>query len=139
MSIKSNYPVPAVRIIVHDNFGRVMLLKRSDNVFKPGSWCLPGGLVDYGETVFDAARRELIEECGLKLISAHFLFYQDSLPEIKGEMHCINFYFKGKYKGEIALNEESSKIAWVFRSDINHYDIAFKNEQGLIRYWNEFC
>lgn len=40
--------------------GKILLVRRSDD----GSWCLPGGRVDFGETIEDAARRECLEETG---------------------------------------------------------------------------
>jgi 8-oxo-dGTP diphosphatase len=40
--------------------GQIMLVRRSDD----GTWCLPGGKVDFGETIEDAARRECREETG---------------------------------------------------------------------------
>ena len=41
---------------------------------------MPGGKIDYGETVEQAARKELREETALECIAARFLFHQDSLP-----------------------------------------------------------
>ena len=133
------HPIPVVRLIVPDDKGQILLLRRASTEFCPDMWCLPGGLVDYAETVEEAAGRELREECRLELISIKFLFYQDSLPPVNGELHCVNFYFDCRVQGNLKLNAESSDHAWVSRSEIAGYDIAFKNEEGLIRYWNEFC
>lgn len=129
------YPVPIVRLIVPDSAGRVLLLKRQNTSYADGCWCLPGGKVDYGVTVEGACRQELIEETGLGVLDLTFLFYQDSLPPVPGTMHGINFYFECKTSGEIRLNDESSGFAWVEPATIVHYDLAFNNEQGLLRYW----
>ena len=139
-SNKSNtpYPVPVVRLIVPDASGRVLLLKRSNTSYAPGMWCLPGGKVDYGMTVEEACLRELFEETGLNSINVTFLSYQDSLPLVPGNMHCINLYFKCTAKGEIVLNAESSDFAWVSPETIQDFEIAFNNEQGLMRYWKDF-
>ena len=101
-------------------------------------WCLPGGLVDYGETIEEAAGREIREECNLDLIAIKFLFYQDSLPAEDGEMHGVNFYLECRTSGNLKLNAESSAHAWVSRSQLENYDLAFKNMEGLFRYFNEF-
>jgi len=133
------HPLPVARLIVPDDRGQILLLRRSITEYCPDMWCLPGGMVDYAETVEEAAARELREECSLDLISIKFLFYQDSLPPETGEMHCVNFYFECGIEGNLRLNVESSEYAWVSRSKLDAYDMAFKNNEGLIRYWNEFC
>ena len=57
-------PKVAVGTIISDEHGRVVLVKRA---IEPGygKWVFPGGFIDRGETVEDAAMREAREECGL--------------------------------------------------------------------------
>jgi hypothetical protein len=52
-------------------------------------------------------------------------------------MHCINLYFECRVSGTIKLNEESDEYAWIGREDIEKYDIAFRNDEALTRYWKE--
>jgi ADP-ribose pyrophosphatase YjhB (NUDIX family) len=54
-------PKVAVNCALFDDRGRLLLIRRKDN----GLWALPGGFVDLGEQVLDAARREVKEETGL--------------------------------------------------------------------------
>ncbi len=138
MRKKFTHPFPVVRLIIPDERGQILLLRRSHTEFCPDRWCLPGGLVDYAETVEEAAARELREECKLDLISIKFLFYQDSLPQEAGMLHGINLYFECTAHGDLKLNNESSEYAWISQSNLVRYDIAFKNNRGLIRYWKEF-
>ena len=128
-------PVPAVRLIVTDDQKRVLILKRAGTSYGEGQWCLPGGKVDYCETVKEAATKELLEETSLICTSLAFLFYQDSLPDQHGEMHCINLYFKCKAEGAIVLNEESSEFAWIDQKLSSNYHLVFRNGEGLSRYW----
>ena len=48
-------------VVLHE--GRVLMVRRGGQP-SSGKWSLPGGLVELGETTADAARREILEECG---------------------------------------------------------------------------
>ena len=50
-------------IIVEDAQGRILMQQRSDD----GTWSYPGGRIEIDETVEDGARREVLEECGLRI------------------------------------------------------------------------
>ena len=130
-------PVATVRLIIPNADGKVLLLRRAQTAYGDKQWCLPGGKVDYGETVEHAAAKELREETSLICSKMRFLFYQDSPASQTGGMHCINFYFECAIDGELALNPESSEHAWVGPADLVRYDIVFRNDMGLWRYWNE--
>ncbi len=97
---------------------------------------MPGGKIDYCDTVEQAARRELEEETSLRAVSLRFLFYQDSLPPEAGKMHCINLYFECTVEGDLVLNGESTEATWVGPADLPQLPIAFRNGEGLARYWN---
>jgi 8-oxo-dGTP pyrophosphatase MutT (NUDIX family) len=127
--------MPVVRLVVPDAGGRVLVLRRANSVHGGGSWCLPGGKVDYGQTVEEAAARELWEETSLACRGLRFLFYQDSPPPRPGGMHCINLYLECRGRGEVALNRESSQAAWVSAQELDAYDLVFRNDEGLRRYW----
>jgi 8-oxo-dGTP diphosphatase len=126
-----------VRLIVPDASGRVLILRRAPGTTDGGRWCLPGGKLDYGDTVEQAAIRELQEETSLRGTKLRFLFYQDSLPQAPGRMHCLNLYFECAAEGEVALNDESVEAAWISREDVPRFHLSFKNDEGLARYWAE--
>ncbi len=131
------YPIPVVRLIITDEQGQVLILRRNNTRHAQGQWCLPGGKVDYGETVEAAARRELLEETGLECGDLNFLFYQDSPPPTPGAMHCINLYFFGRASGALTLNEESRDHRWIAREHLADTPLAFRNGEGLARYWQD--
>jgi 8-oxo-dGTP diphosphatase len=133
--VDMEYPVPVVRLIIVNAEGKVLILKRQNSAYAARQWCLPGGKVDYGDTLEETAGKELREETSLTCTSAKFLFFQDSLPLDVGKMHCINLYFECTVTGEIVLNEESSEFAWIGPSDIKQYQIAFRHDLGLMRFW----
>ncbi len=67
----------AAGALIQDNHGRLLLQRRADD----GSWDIPGGAVELGETVEEAVRREVWEETGLE-IGEMALFGVFSGPEL---------------------------------------------------------
>ncbi len=128
-------PVPVVRLIISNNEGKVLFLRRAQEEVGGGGWCLPGGKVDYQDTVEQSAIRELREETSLEAQDLRFLFFQDSLPPTPRAMHCINFYFECQAAGEPLINHESDAWAWIGPEDMDDYDIVFMNDEGVLRYW----
>ena len=57
----ANSMVPSVNVVVTDDDGRILLIRRSDN----DNWALPGGAIDLGESMIQAAVRETAEETGI--------------------------------------------------------------------------
>jgi ADP-ribose pyrophosphatase YjhB (NUDIX family) len=90
-------PVLTVDIIieVHDLFGpRVVLIQRKN---PPYGWALPGGFVDYGESVEEAARREAKEETNLDItLKRLFGVYSDPARDSRGHTASVVFVASGK-------------------------------------------
>ena len=58
-------PAVGAAVLIRDDEGRVLLVRRGPEASRPGLWSVPAGFVDYGEDVRAAAARELEEETGL--------------------------------------------------------------------------
>jgi 8-oxo-dGTP pyrophosphatase MutT (NUDIX family) len=58
----ANSLVPSVNVIVVNDEGSILLIRRTDN----GNWAVPGGAIDLGESVALAAVRETLEETGIE-------------------------------------------------------------------------
>jgi len=128
-------PVITVRLIVKNKDEQVLILRRPLNSHGAGGWCLPGGKVDFGDTVEATVSKELDEETTLQCKQKRFLFYQDSLPNETSSMHVVNLYFECEVQGEVRLNEESSEYRWISKDDMAGCKFVFRNGEGLDRYW----
>lgn len=82
---------PRIRVapvILQD--GKVLLVRhtKGDRTY----WLLPGGGVEYGESLADALRREVHEETGLEVEVGALLFANDTIPPDRSR-HVVNLYF----------------------------------------------
>ncbi len=76
-------------VLVEDR--TIVLIKRQKEPFQ-GSWALPGGFVEYGETVEAAVRREVVEETGLCIEPASLVgVYSDPHRDPRGHVVSIAF------------------------------------------------
>jgi mutator protein MutT len=134
-SNKSSRPYLAVRAIITNESGKVLILKRSNTSQGDGKWCLPGGNIEYGQTANDAMVREVKQETSLNCSDIRFLFFLESLPSEESELHYINFIYQCSVDGKIKLNYESSDYEWINLSELPEYKIAFRNDEILKKYW----
>lgn len=85
-------PLPTADMVIYDEERGIVLVKRR---YPPLGWALPGGFVDYGEKVEDAARREAMEETGLDVpISGLVGVFSD--PARDKRKHTISTVFWGR-------------------------------------------
>ena len=87
-------PVPTVDAIIEVG-DKIVLVERRN---PPHGWALPGGFVDYGETLEDAVRREAFEETGLR-ITLKGQFHTYSKPDRDPRLHTITTVFLATAEG----------------------------------------
>ncbi|MBI5680798.1 MAG: NUDIX domain-containing protein [Methanobacterium sp.] len=125
----------AVRILLTDDDGKILILKRStDSKTNSGKWELPGGKVDQGESFDHALIREVYEETKLKVALDHVVgVCQQNLPFIR----AIHIVMSGKaVEGELTISPEHEGYAWVFFEDLQHYELADWLEDFVLRQIN---
>ncbi|MEW6002317.1 MAG: NUDIX hydrolase [Nitrospirota bacterium] len=122
-------PIPTVDIIIEYDDG-IILIKRKN---PPEGWALPGGFVDYGETLEAAAIREAKEETGLEVeLIRQFHSYSD--PKRDPRHHTITTVFIAKAKGKALAGDDAESLR-VFKKDILPERIAFDHKEILNDYF----
>ncbi|MCU7731166.1 NUDIX domain-containing protein [Actinoplanes sp. KI2] len=108
--------VPSANVVVTNDDGDILLIRRSDN----GNWALPGGAMDLGESLPDAAVRETAEETGIDVeITGLVGIYTDP-------RHVILYTSNGEARQEFSVvfaarptggapttSAESTEVRWV--------------------------
>jgi 8-oxo-dGTP pyrophosphatase MutT (NUDIX family) len=116
--------VPSVNVVVANDDGEVLLIRRSDN----DNWAVPGGAVDLGESVAEAAIRETREESGIDCqITGLVGIYSDP-------RHVILYTSDGEARQEFSIlltarpvgghptpSSETSEVRWVGAGELGSY------------------
>ena len=102
--------VGTATIITRDN--KVLLMKRKGTRGK-GTWCTPGGHLDFGETPEQCAAREAKEEVGAEVEDIRFRAVTNDVFESDGK-HYITIWMEGRTTSEpfIASEREVEEIGW---------------------------
>ncbi|GAA4092256.1 NUDIX hydrolase [Nonomuraea soli] len=116
-----NSLVPSVNVIVTNDAGEILMIRRSDN----GNWAVPGGAIDLGESIPAAGVRETFEETGITCeITGLVGTYSDP-------RHVILYTSNGEARQEFSLvltgravsgqptpSSESVEVRWVGRDEV---------------------
>jgi len=125
-------PIPTVDIIIEIESKGIVLIKRKN---PPHGWALPGGFVDYGESLEEAAIREAKEETNLhvKLLRQ---FHAYSHPERDQRHHSISTVYISKAKGRPKAKDDALDIGIFSKRNLPD-EIAFDHRSILSDYFNQ--
>ena len=129
MAVKYRNPIPTVDIIIETNGGIVLIERRNP----PHGWAIPGGFLDWGETVEHCAIREAREETGLA-VHLESLFYVYSDPERDPRQHTITTVFIASATGA-PVADDDAKRAGTFTADTLPEPLAFDHARILDDYF----
>jgi len=135
------FPKIGVGIIVKKG-NKILLLKRKGS-HGEGEWALPGGYLEFGETLKECAAREVGEEVKLDIQQENlkFVSLSEQLDYIKSDSeHCITVGFVVEYKGrkkpKIGEPDKCTQICWF---DLNNLpELLFvPSKDGINNYKKE--
>ena len=123
-------PVPTVDIIIEIERKGIILIKRKN---PPPGWAIPGGFVDYGETLEEAAIREAKEETDLEVkLIKQFHTYSD--PNRDPRHHTISTIYIAKAKGIPQAKDDALEVGIFTQSNLPE-EIAFDHRSILRDYF----
>jgi len=125
-------PVPTVDIILQQE-SNILLIKRKNDPFKD-HLSLPGGFVNEGELVEEAAKRETWEETSLTIEPIEILgVYSDPNRDPRGHVLSV-VWVAIVVNGVARANDDSIEVQWVPLNDIDSTRLAFDHKQILLDY-----
>jgi mutator protein MutT len=116
-------------VVLHQ--GRVLLVRRGAQP-SAGKWSLPGGLVDVGETTVDAIRREVEEECGIKIRVLDVAGVVDRIVrDADGRVryhYVLVDYLAGAESDAVAAGSDAADCRWVEVERVGELEVT----EGLL-------
>ncbi len=120
-------PVAAVGVVVVREDGRLLLARRA-NPPAQGLWSLPGGRIELGETVVEAARREVREECGVECEPLEVFHAVDRVfrdREGRVQYHYLIVEVLARWvSGEVSPGSDASEADWFKTRELSSLDIT---------------
>jgi 8-oxo-dGTP diphosphatase len=129
------HPVVAVgAVVVRD--GQALIIKRAHEPRK-GEWSLPGGLLELGESLQDAVRREIKEETSLDItvgpvIETFDRVHRDEAGKIRYHFVIVDFVCWPN-GGQAIPGSDADGVAWVTESDIDEYKVNAHARAVILR------
>jgi 8-oxo-dGTP diphosphatase len=112
--------------------GCVLLGRRAINP-KHGLWCLPGGFVNYGEKIREAAAREVLEETGLTIVVKDLLGIWD-FEDYHGGKKGFGIFFRAEAPdGEPIASDDMDEVGWFGPDELPL--LAFPIHQEILQTW----
>ncbi|AFY85426.1 NUDIX domain-containing protein [Oscillatoria acuminata] len=136
-SIVQTFPLSTVGALVCGPSGRVLIAKTTK---WRGLWGVPGGKVDWGETLEAALLREFREEVGLDLVEIRWALLQEAVldPQFYREAHFIMMNYYARSTTETVIpNDEIEEWVWVTPQEALNYSLNTYTRVLVEHYLNQ--
>ncbi len=128
-------PLVGVGAVIWDG-ARVLLAQRGHPP-AAGTWSLPGGLIELGETAADAVRREVREECGLEVAVGPVLGVFDRIQHDEQARIVYHFvvvdFLVYRISGEARAGDDAAGVHWVTPDELAAYPLSDSVRQMIAR------
>ncbi|MGD8559962.1 MAG: NUDIX hydrolase [Gammaproteobacteria bacterium] len=122
-------------VVIHQQ--RVLLVKRAQPPFT-GLWCIPGGKIRFGETLQQAAEREIREETGIEIRARQPVYVFDVIDtsDKQSSCHYVVVDLEADYlSGEPNPRDDALDAAWFSKDDIDQDSVQQLTRDFLARWW----
>jgi 8-oxo-dGTP diphosphatase len=121
--VQPSHPQLAVSAAIFRD-DKILLVRRARSPAK-GFYSLPGGRVEFGETLHVALHREVGEETALKIEIAGLAGWREVLPETAGSGHYLIMSFAARWvAGEPLLNDELDDFRWLAPDGLGDLEVT---------------
>lgn len=128
-------PIAGVGVVVFRN-EEVLLVKRKKDPYK-GQWSIPGGKQELGETVTQAARRELMEETGVEVNELTLIDVIDIIvPDEEGKIlyHYIVADYRAHWlSGECSPGDDAQDVQWFNLNKLGSISLLDKTRKIILK------
>ncbi len=133
ISTPPNHPMIGVGAVVWRG-DRVLLVQRGKPP-RQDTWSLPGGRQEWGETVAEAAMREVFEETGLEIevrdvVAVVDLIEHDEFGQVNLHYTLIDLLAEWR-SGEAQAGDDATAVAWVTLDDLGRYTLWSETERVI--------
>lgn len=122
-------PGVGAAVVVFNEDGELLMVRRGPNATRAGFWSMPAGFVDYGEDVREAAARELLEETGLVAEIGDVVFVASNFHD--PAKLTVGTWFSGTVTGgELVAGDDADAVGWFSLDALP--PLAFETDEALI-------
>ena len=127
--IQYRNPLPGVTVLIIED-GKVLLGKRGPASFRPGTWCLPGGFIEFGEDFISAIHREIREETGLEIEVGSIINVVTNF--LSSRLHTLVVVFRANIRGgQLQAGDDLEALEWFpLKEDLP--EMAFESDTYII-------
>jgi len=140
--MREGRPLVGVSAVIIED-GKILLVKRGNEPNK-GKWSIPGGLVNTGESLEDALKREIMEEVGFEIDVEDVACVSEEVFRENGDVkyhYIIIDFFANIVGGELRVGSDAVDAKWVKLNEIDSLDVVdfvkklvnriLRNEEGI--------